>query len=158
MRSKIIAKLLPVIFIVGLLAIHLVDNALYSGVMRTWLFDLAIIVLILCFVFMKEFGIGKAAGFSAIFVVLTVVCVINLPSTTYEGGKAAVRKEINSGEVSFVPTDYKLLPTTPLKSWFIDDYYYHYEVEVSGEKLYYAVNPISGASFQLEEDFFKYDR
>ncbi|URN94409.1 MAG: hypothetical protein NAG76_21740 [Candidatus Pristimantibacillus lignocellulolyticus] len=157
MRNKKLAKLLPLIFFVELLAFHLIDS-LYYGVIKTWLFDIAIIPLLLCFVLIKKFGKVIFIGFIVLLVLIPFLFIFNLPSTTYEGGKAIVQNEINSDEVTFISTDYKKIPTTPLKSWFIDDYYYHYEVEVSGDKLYYVVIPINGFSFQLEEDFFRYDR
>ncbi|RCX17217.1 hypothetical protein DFR58_108111 [Anaerobacterium chartisolvens] len=157
MRNKKLAKLLPVIFFVELVVIHLVDSLFY-GVIKTWLFDIAIILLLLFFVFIKEFGKWKFIGFTVLLVLIPFLFIFNLPSTTYEGGKVIVQNEISSDEITFISTNYKLIPTTPLKSWFINDYYYHYEVEVSREILFYTVNPITGITFQLEEDFFRYIR
>jgi len=158
MRNIKLVKPIPVIFFIELLAVHLIDNSLYSGVIKTWLFDIAIILLLLCFLFIKEFGKVKFTGLIVLNILIIFLFIFILPSTTYEGGKAFVRKEISSDEVAFISTNYKLIPTTPRKSWFIDDYYYHYEVEVSGEKLFYVVSPIDELSFQLKEDFFRDER
>lgn len=157
MKNKKLAKLLPVIFFVELLVIHLVDTLFYR-VIKTGLFDIAIILLLLFFVFIKEFGKGKIIGFIVLLVLIPALFVLNLPSITYEGGKVIVQNEINRDEVAFISTKYKLIPTTPLKSWFINDYCYHYEVEVSGNMFFYTVNPTDGTIFQLEEDFFRYTR
>lgn len=149
---------IAVIFLIELLALHFIDSFLYSGVIKTELFDIAILLLLFCFLFIKASGTVKAAGLIGLQVLMILLFIFNLPSTTYEGGKAIVQNEISSGEVTFVSTNYKLIPTTPRKSWFIDDVYYHYEVHVSGETLFYVVSPVDGYSFQLKEDFFRYER
>ncbi|MRH43539.1 hypothetical protein GH741_12700 [Aquibacillus halophilus] len=158
MSNKKLAKLLLVIFMVEFLAINLIDS-LYYGVINTLLFGVGIILQLLCFVFIQEVGKGKWFLVNiGLLVLIPLLFIFNLPSTTYEGGKVIVQNEIINDEVTFVSTDYKLIQTTDNSSWFIGDFMYHYEVEVSGEKLFYVVNPTNGSSRQLEEDFFRYDR
>lgn len=149
---------IAIIFLIELLALHFIDGFLYSGVIKTELFDIAILLLLFCFLFIKVSGKVKAAGLIGLQVLILFLFIFNLPSATYEGGKAIVQNEISNEDVTFVSTNYKLIPAAPRKSWFIDDVYYHYEVNVSGETLFYVVSPVDGHSFQLKEDFFRYER
>ncbi|GFN33496.1 hypothetical protein [Paenibacillus xylaniclasticus] len=160
MRRNTTAILLILLFFIELLALHLVNGYLYNGVIKIWLFDLIMIPLLLGVGFIKRFDKRKTTGFVTLFVITLILFIMILPSITYENGKAIVQKEMNreAEAAAFISTDYRLIPTASSKSWFIKDYYYHYEVEASGERLFYVVSPVNGSSFQLEEDFFRYDR
>jgi len=158
MENKKLAKILTIIPTTELIVIHIV-NKLFSGAMKTFLFDIGIILLSIFIIFIKESGKikGKLIVFTVLSIVIPVLFIFNLPATTYEGGKAIVRNEINSDDVTFIPKKYISIPITPRNSLFIKDYYYYYAVEVSGEKLFYMVDPADGSVQKLERDYFWWD-
>lgn len=158
MKNNKIARLLTIVPITEFIAIHLV-NKLFSGAMKTLLFDIGIILLLLLIIFIKESGKakGKLIVFTLLSITVPVLFILNLPATTYEGGKAIVRNEINSEDVTFIPKKYISIPITSRNSLFIKDYYYYYAVEVLGEKLFYIVDPADGSVQQLEQDYFWWD-
>ncbi|GGM42409.1 hypothetical protein GCM10011351_30530 [Paraliobacillus quinghaiensis] len=150
-------RLILVLILIELIAIQLVDSLIY-GLLDIWLFILALIIQLLFFMFIQK--VEKVKDFIVHIVLLVSIpalFIYILPSTTYEGGKAIVQNETDD-EVTFLSTDYKLVPTAGKSEWFIKKYNYHYEVEGSGEKLFYMVDPATGKSYQLEEDFFRYYR
>jgi len=156
MNNKKLARILAIVPFTEFIAIHLV-NVLFSGVIKTWLFDIGIILLSLLLIFIKEFGKakGKLIVFTVLSILIPVLFIFNLPATTYEGGKSIVQNEINSNNVTFISKKYISVPSKPLNSLFIKDYCYYYAVEVSGKTLYYTVDPADGSVYQLEQDFFQ---
>ncbi len=159
MSNEKLARMLLFIYVLELLAVHFVNGYFYYTVINTWMYNIAILPQILCYVVILDVGKGKMFIANIVLLVLIpLVFILALPSTTYEGGKAIVANEIDSNEATFIPTSYSLIQTTDKQSWFIRDYSYHYEVKVSGEVQYYVVDPMTAGVIQLEEDFFRYDR
>jgi hypothetical protein len=158
MKNKKLARLLTIVPITEFIVIYLV-NKLFSGAMKTLLFDIGIILLLLLIIFIKESEKAKVKliVFTVLSIAIPVLFIFNLPATTYEGGKDIVRNEINSDDVTFIPKKYISIPITPRNSLFIKDYYYYYAVEVLGEKLFYIVDPADGSVQQLEQDYFWWD-
>ncbi|GEM_PF-829490 len=154
MENKKLARILTIVPTTEFIVIHIV-NKLFSGAMKTFLLDIGIILLLTLIIFIKESG--KLIVFTALSIIIPVLFIFNLPATTYEGGKAIVRNEINSDNVTFIPKKYISIPIPPRNSLFINDYYYYYAVEVSGEKLFYIVDPADGSVYQLEQDYFWWD-
>lgn len=157
MNNNKLARILAIVPFAEFIAIHLV-NLLFSGVIKTLLFDIGIILLSLLLIFIKkEFGKvkGKLIVFTVLSILIPVLFIFNLPATTYEGGKVIVQNEINSNDVTFISKKYISVPSKSLNSLFIKDYCYYYAVEVSGKKLYYTVDPADGSVYQLEQDFFQ---
>ncbi|MBU9720128.1 MULTISPECIES: hypothetical protein [Bacillaceae] len=155
MSNKGLAGLLVGIFAIELLAIHII-NMLFYGVIKTWIFDLTIILQFILFLGVQQSGKGKDfIANIALLIIMPIVFIIALPTTTYEGGKEILQNEITHDEVSFISTEFKTIQTTDNSSWLLENFYYHYEVQASGDDLYYMINPSNGDVYQLEEDFYR---
>ncbi|ADU32147.1 hypothetical protein [Evansella cellulosilytica] len=157
MSNKNIALLFLAILFIQLLVINLVNVVMYIGLLKGWTFIIFTIVQVTLILLIRKFGkkrsliVANIAG----LILLPILFIASLPAYTYEGAKDIIY-DIHGENAEIVAHDYENVPVDSSSSWFVIDYHYYYEVITDDNHIFIAIDPVTGTTTELEEDFYDF--